>query len=174
MYKEVDNLVAEKALKYFMNHLWYLTEELVVFGLFSNRLSEVEKAMMAQKLLSQKKPTKYALKKPTFPKLCPTSTSLVSLIGPTSWALFDEILKVDSSWLKEVPSEWDKNSGFCEARDFVRYLKVVNDCAERGVAAIEQYCNILTTDEEKRKWLIHTVQENRAKFPNFLKKTLAT
>ena len=49
---------------------------------------------------------------------------------------------------------------------------MVNDCAECGVAAISAYCNILTTDTEKRKWLINTVETHKSKYPDFEKATL--
>ena len=94
-----------------------------MFSLFSNRLSEDEKSRMAANLLTQERPIHYKLKKPDFPNLSATTT-LTSLVGPLSWALFDEILQVDTNWLYLPPSDWDSNSSYCEARDFVRHLKV--------------------------------------------------
>ena len=96
---------------------------MVVFSLFSNRLTEDEKSRMAVNLLTQERPTQYKLQKPDFPTLHPTTT-LTNLVGPLSWALFDAILQVGTEWLQLPPSEWDGNKNYCEARDFVRNLKV--------------------------------------------------
>ena len=35
-----------------MNHLWYLTEELVIFGLFDDGLDNAERNAMAAQLMS--------------------------------------------------------------------------------------------------------------------------
>ena len=50
-YKELDAEVAEIAISKLSLHLWYLTEEVVVFALFSNKLDNDDKARMAAKLL---------------------------------------------------------------------------------------------------------------------------
>ena len=61
---------------------------------------------------------------------------------------------------------------YCEARNFVRHLKVVNDCAERGVANILSYCNILTKDSDMRKWLINTVETHKKNIQTSRKRLL--
>ena len=55
---------------------------------------------------------------------------------------------------------------------FVRTVKTVNDCAERGVKLISEYAAILTQDEKARNWLLQGVELNRWKFPDFNVKTL--
>ena len=98
----------------------------MVFSLFSNRLTEDEKSRMAGNLLTQERPSQYKLKKPDFPKLHP-NTTLTSLVGPLSWSLFDEILQVGTDFLHLPPGEWESNGNYCEAGDFVRNLKVIEN-----------------------------------------------
>ena len=128
---------------------------------------------MAARILCQERPTKYKLEKPQFPDLN-SSTTLDSLVGPLSWSLFDAIPKTDPTFLKESPDNWESDRGYCEVRDFVRHVKVVNDCAERGVATISSYCNILTKDSDMRMWLINTVETNKKNIPTSRKRLLIT
>ena len=48
----MDAGVAESALTALRRHLWYLTEELVVLSLFSNKVSDDQKEKIAEKLIS--------------------------------------------------------------------------------------------------------------------------
>ena len=45
-------------------------------------------------------------------------------------------------WLALSPAQWDTNPDYIEFRNFVRTVKVTNNCAERGVK--------LTTDYSKQ------------------------
>ena len=54
-YKNTDKVCSDAAIRAFQNHLWYLTEELSVLGLYSNNVSPQVKEKMAQKLKSVKK-----------------------------------------------------------------------------------------------------------------------
>ena len=50
----------------FLNHLWYLSEELVVFALFDDNLTDKEQRAIADQLLLQRRPPAFAPSKPTF------------------------------------------------------------------------------------------------------------
>ena len=51
-FKEINQRAVKSALKDIGNHLWYLTEELLPFSLFSNSVSEDTKAKIAKTILS--------------------------------------------------------------------------------------------------------------------------
>ena len=55
-FKKIDAEVADTALKKFYLHLWYLTEELVVLSIFSNKIDSDTKSHIAAKLVSSEKP----------------------------------------------------------------------------------------------------------------------
>lgn len=131
--------VADAAIKAMERHLWYLTEELVIFSLFSNRISTMERRMIAQKLLKTSKPKVFNCGRPKFPIL-KKSTNLSSLIGPNSWYLF-ELLGVNTDWIGMPVEQWDLHPGYKDAEQFVRHVKVVNDSAERGVKLIQEFAN---------------------------------
>ena len=50
----------------FLNHLWYLSEKLVVFALFDDNLSDQGRRAIADQLLLQPRPPILAPSKPTF------------------------------------------------------------------------------------------------------------
>ena len=92
-------------------------------------------------------------------------------MGSNSYLLFN-ILGVDCKWLQKDPKDWKEDMEFQQAEQFVRTVKTVNDCAERGVKMISEYAAILTKDEKVRSWLLQGVEANRSKYPNFNVKTL--
>ena len=65
-FKEVDDTLATAALATLDRHRWYLAPPVVMFGLFSQKVSDDTKARMAAKLLSLKKP-KARLDLPEYP-----------------------------------------------------------------------------------------------------------
>ena len=62
--------------------------------------------------------------------------------------MFD-ILKMSRDWLALPPAKWDTNQDYIVFRDFVRTLKVTNDCAERGVKLATDYSKSLTKDSQE-------------------------
>ena len=171
-YKRIDIQLAEEALVVLRRHGWYLTPEVVVFSLFSKKLSMEEKSRIACRLLSHQGdiPETYKLEKPKFP-LIDEKTELVDLITPHSFKFFT-ILGLDSGWLAKDPNNWEEEESFRVAKDFVKTVKVTNDVAERGVKMAKDYATILTKDDGIRTKLLQGVEMCRQKFPNFMKKNL--
>ena len=130
-FRAIDHTVADAALKKFQFHLWYLTQEFVVFSLFSNKLDMAAKIRMAEKLATIPLPKQYELGKPIFLYLNATTT-LEDLLGEQLHTLF-HILRVDTGWLRTPPIQWDQNEGYIVTNEFVHRVKVVNYPVERGV-----------------------------------------
>ena len=170
-YKGIDSEVAEIAIAAMKRHLFYLTQENVVLVLFSNRLDDDQKSRIASRMLTYPKPDKFKAEKPKPPAQIDQTTSLVSLVGERSWTLF-HVLNIQTSWLEEEPSRWSEDDNFCEARDWVRTAKVVNDSCERAIKMIQDFCNTLTSDSFLRRGLLKAVDSCREQFPDFKKKTL--
>ena len=81
-------------------------------------------------------------------------------------------LGVETDRFAKNPTEWNEDRHYCEAKEFVRQAKVVNDSCERSVKMIQDYCNVLTKDSEIRRGLLKAVDSSREYFPNFSKETL--
>ena len=171
-YRRIDPQLAEESLVVLRRHGWYLTPEVAMFSLFSEKLSTDEKSRVACKLLSMKAstPESYKLEKPRFPVIT-EKTELVDLITPQSFKFFS-ILKLESDWLAKSPDKWVEEETYRKAMTYVRTAKVTNDVAERGVKMAADYAAILTKDDQIRDELLQGVERCRRLFPNFTKKTL--
>jgi hypothetical protein len=95
----------------------------------------------------------------------------VSLIGVKSWCIF-QTLRINADWLSKSPSQWNLDSDYLVAEDFVHHTKVVNDLAERAIKLIQDFANGITKDEEQRQYLLQVVENHRRSIPDFQKKTL--
>jgi len=51
-------------------------------------------------------------------------------------------------------------------------MKVVRDCAERGIALVEEYNSRLTKDEEQKQFFLRLVDLHRKQFPVATKATM--
>ena len=171
-YRKVDPQLADEALVVLRRHCWYLVPEVVVFSLFSKKLSMDEKSGLASKMLTFKDeaPESYKLEKPRFPIIL-EDTKMEDLVTAQSFKFFT-ILDIDSNWLALNPDKWEDEEGFKVAREFVNTVKVTNDVAERGVKLAADYATILTKDDGIRAKLLQGVERCRRMYPTFLKTTL--
>ena len=77
------------------NHLWYLTQELVVFGLFDEDLPPNKRQTMATTLLTYPRPNNFPPGKPYFPvELMVANPSLDLFIGERSWQMVSGYTKM--------------------------------------------------------------------------------
>src|SRR6218665_2521165 len=97
--------------------------------------------------------------------------SIASFVTSSSLRFF-EMLHLPSEFLNSGPQEWDSRPDYQAAAKYVREMKVVNDCAERGVALMQNYNSVLTKNEDQKQFLLKVVEEHQRKYPKALKKTL--
>jgi len=95
-----------------------------------------------------------------------------NFISKNSRRFFDRF-SINTEFLEKHPSEWIKNDNFRKGLQIAKNLKVVNDAAERGVKLMQDYNNLLTTDEEEKQFILQIVREYRSKYPNVAKSTLS-
>ena len=109
-YRKVDKVCADAAINAFSNHLWYLTEELVMLGLFSSRVPLPTKIKMVEKLKSvdhhicskRYGPSTYS--KPPFPRIpVNADADLSEFVGEDSWSFF-HLLKINTRFL-DLPAK---------------------------------------------------------------------
>ena len=75
--------------------------------------------------------------------------------------LFFQHLGISSNFLDSDLATWEFREDYKAALETVSQLKVVNDCAERGVALIEEYNSIITRKEKQKQYLLQIVQDHR-------------
>ena len=77
------------------------------------------------------------------------------------------------TFLSMEPSQWSDEPTYKLFLEKAEKMKVVNDCAERGVDLIQQYNNTLTKDEIQKQYLLRVVDMHRKTYPIPSKNTLA-
>ena len=55
------------------------------------------------------------------------------LISPRSMNFFTRF-EINTDFLNTDPNTWESNNDYKNVRHYLSHLKVINDCAERGVA----------------------------------------
>ena len=156
----------------FYNHLWYLTEQMVVLALFDSQLEATSKEAMARRL-HQTERIPIASGKPVFPNIAPGARSNIEdFIGSQSWLMFDLFDMVGpQDWLLAPCSSWHLSANFRRLEQFASSLVVVNDIAERGCHMATENINTLQ-DEEQRQALVQRVEYFREKIPTARKQDL--
>ncbi|KAK0055830.1 hypothetical protein Bpfe_014699 [Biomphalaria pfeifferi] len=136
---------------------WYLSELLVCFTFFDEQVGLEERREMVRNM-------------DTIPGATPPPTQAfrdcdekrpLSSFVTTSTRKFFQILQLPDSYLTQNVETWKENDHYQEALRIVQGLKVVNDCAERGVKLIQEYNSILTNDEQQKQYLLQLVQQHR-------------
>lgn len=170
-YERVDPAIAEAVKRSILRHQWYLTESLVVFGMFDNDTDKEVRQAMANTLLQTQRPAIFPPEKPKFPTDTlrrEATAELPHFIGPRSWLLFDLVNADGLAWLSTPPNQWETNQEYKEMLEIVNNLAVVNDAAERGVKDIQDYANA-ARDGSSRERIVLVSNSHRIKLPNFLK-----
>ena len=148
----VISTAASKALR---RHLWYFSEHLIALAFFDHRVDVTVKKDMVKNLIRQ--PMRNNLRRldgETFDH----ESSMDTFVTQRTTEFFDILLTNGadkaSSFLVKDPLEWETDAIYVEMKHKVRQMKVVNDCAERGIALITTYNSCLTKDEEQKQYLL--------------------
>lgn len=160
-YKNDDEKIAETALKKFINHLWYLSDECVTFSIFDNRVTVEQKRRMANKMLMNELDEyeevgevkkKDSLKIEDIPNFIRQDLP-VDLITYKSIKLFDRF-NIQTNFLSLDPKYWEENEDYKKGKEIVGSLKVVNDTAERHVKLMEEFNSKITKNEVQKQFLL--------------------
>lgn len=85
---------------------------------------------------------------------------------------FFEILHINPSFLDSDPTTWEGREDFAIASSIVRSLHFTNDIAERSVALVSEYHDLLTKDENGRQDAFKVVKKMRELSPGCTKENL--
>jgi hypothetical protein len=92
LYKKEDEKAAQIAINSIQNHLWYLTEEIVVLSIIDEDLPSTLRKAMVVKLLLIPRATHFAPSKPKFStintKTIEYPDQLLTFLGPNRWLFF--------------------------------------------------------------------------------------
>lgn len=132
-YKQVDPEIASVALAAMKRHLWYLSDELIVLSLFSDKVTAEDKNEMSIMLNHHyEERTRNSLRYIDEIRDI-QNLKLQSFISERSFFLLN-LLEIDTNFLFEDARDWENIESYRAAREKVKKLvTVVNDGAERGI-----------------------------------------
>lgn len=127
--------ISEATISKFLDHPWYLSENVVGLAFFDNRISISQKRLMVAALNKGSKenpPMKIHFDRSKIKHM-----QIEQFITKNSMQLF-YLHKIPTSFLTKDPQLWDTDPEFITAREICSKLRVVNDVAERGVALVQK------------------------------------
>jgi len=128
--------IAKVALDKMLEHTWYLSEENVGFAFFDERISTNERNEMVKNLKNGDYKFKIEHEMLVIKYDQIASLRIPDLVSKKTQAFF-EILQINTSFFQKDAADWATDENYCNARDFVRQIHVVNDVAERGIGLIK-------------------------------------
>lgn len=170
-YETFNPNLSRKASKKILGHLWYLSEELVALAFFDDKVPIETKREMVNAL--KKEGSEDPPKRIQLDLEVVKQKDLDYFVSRNTLRFF-KIMGFKTEYLeKDVPiEEWDQYDSYKKSKEIVKSMKVVNDIAERGVALMEEYNKLHTTNEEQKQYLLLLVKQYRQKYPNANKSTL--
>lgn len=156
VYRQIDDDIADSALRAIQRHLWYLSDELILLSLFSEKVSNDEKDSMIISLIQATGVRTANSIKYKDPIGNIQALELNQFLSPRSFFLFD-VLELDTEFLTQIADNWNQNHSYQEAKTIIRDLIiVVNDGAER---ALQLGANIISkqkvrTEERLQNFII--------------------
>ena len=168
-YQDKNHVTANAALRKILGHLWYLSEELVALAFFDDQVPNETKRKMVSAL--QNSVAKEPVKRPTLDISLISVKKLEDFVTSNTLRFF-AIIGLPRNFLDEDIEKWEQNEEFIAAKTKVNNMKVVNDVAERGVALMEEYNNLITNDEQQKQYVLQVVSAYRKTYPDRKKSTL--
>ena len=166
-----DSKISEATSIKFSNHLWYLSEELAGLALFDETVDINIKQLIVVALQQegQDNPLPRAQVELKAKEIISKKT-VADFVTSASLRIF-KAFDITTDFLDKDPSEWEDSPSYQSSQKVMREIATVNDFAERGVALIQEYNQILTKDEHQRQYLLQVVEWHRRQFPGAKKIT---
>lgn len=175
-YKDVDQDISNATVKKFANHLWYLAPETAALAFFDDDVPVYIKQKMATIITStegnicENRIKRHIAKVEDVNSLKQKDFSY--FITPES-KLFFSRFAINTDFLQKDPLTWQNDENFQRGLDILKRIACVNDSAERGVKLIQEYQNLLTTNEKEKQYILKIVAEHRKMYPDATKTCLS-
>lgn len=149
-YLDIDRSIASAALNAFKRHLSYLSDELILLSLFSDKVSDEEKDIMNLMIV----------RNPRVPDRTANSIQykdeinevqhlhLHNFINLRSFFLFSR-LRIDDNFLDLAAADWPNDVSYQNAKKQVDLITVVNDGSERALRQAELLFDLQKVRSEK-------------------------
>lgn len=168
-YRNENEVIASTAIKVFLRHLWYLSEQNIGFAFFDSRIRDDTKIEMVAALNIERNPrNKY--RSQTIKD--DDEVNIARLVSKETLRFF-EILSDNRPlhFLEKHPKDWQEDATFISLQNTVREIIVSNEPAERTVALISDYNVGITKNEDERQKVLKNVEFSRKLIPDKKKNT---
>ena len=170
-YESVNPALSKVASSKFAGHLWYLSEVLVGLAFYDPAVSAESKRAMVKATKEKQGIDEPAKRVQIDLKQCVNMA--VEDFVTTGTLSFFEKLQLPVGFLDVDVASWNDTAEYQQGLNIVHKLRVVNDTAERAVALIEEYNDILTRKETQKQYLLQIVKQHRGHFPDCSKQNLS-
>ncbi|XP_076849024.1 beta-ureidopropionase isoform X1 [Brachyhypopomus gauderio] len=164
-YANVNKGISTAAVKAFLRHLWYLSEELIILAFFDDGVnSNIKRNMITALQKAGSDETKPPKRIEIEPGVIPEK-ELQDFVTNRTISFF-HTLGLNADFLTQAdPDTWQKCDDFPQAKKYVDSLAVVNDRAERAVKLMQDFNTSITTNEDQKQYLLQAVLSHRARYP---------
>ena len=137
-YSEVNVDISKATVKKLLGQQWYLSVELIPSCLFDRNVSIETKIKISQTLKDKTMTMTNHRKELLFTRKisCAENWKISHLREAEVFLMYWHL---NSDFLHKDPDQWETEDSFVQSRTIVSKLKVVNDCAERGVVLATEY-----------------------------------
>jgi hypothetical protein len=170
-YSAIDKVIADTAMHKFLRHLWYLSDEMIGLAFFDETIPVDEKMAMVLALHEVR------VTSPPPKRVIMNVSDIRHGLKPSSLVTdntnkFFSAMRLSMDFLTQNPASWPDDSNYISSRNIVSKVKVVNDTAERGVALIQEFTDLITHDEQQKQFLLQIVAEHRKLLPGCSKSAM--
>jgi hypothetical protein len=164
-YEKVNKGISTAAVKAFLRHLWYLSEELIALAFFDDAVDSNTKRRMITALQKETSDEAQPLKRIQIEPISIPEIELSDFVTSRTTSFFHTLGLNADFLLQADPDNWQFCEHFQMAKKYISSLAVVNDRAERAVKLMQDFNCSITTNEEQKQYLLQVVLSHRAKYP---------
>ncbi|KAJ8665879.1 hypothetical protein QAD02_007541 [Eretmocerus hayati] len=173
-FKRILPDVADAALREIRNHLWYLVPETSAISVLDRNVPIQTKMEMAEALQDgvgfERESPKESIVNNGSDSDVLSGRDMNSSINSYSLRFFERF-EVKTDFSKLSVALRDSDPDFLDKLEVVRFLRVVNDTAERAVKLTEEYIN-RTKDEDPKQALFLTILHYKRAYSDANKRTV--
>lgn len=150
-YKTIDENISKATMSKISNHLWYLSPEYSSLAFFDDNITLDTKRKMVTALKKKINSCSEQIKKYPANRINDFIDKEIDFfITHQSLKLFDRF-NLNHDFLSNDPASWCFDQNYQSSKIILMFLRVINDASERAVKLTEEYINILTVDQDKKK-----------------------
>ena len=159
-----DSEIAMAVSKKFANNLWYLSEDLAGLAPSDKSIAVDTKREIIAALKDEGQNNPQPRARVDLAATEAISTKTVADFVTSASGKIVDAFKVSMDFLHKDPVEWVNDASFQSSKQVLCRIAAINDFAERGVALIQDYNEVLTKDEQQRQYLLQAVEWHRHHF----------